>query len=387
MNELIPPPDPLGIPSPVWIFQFLYILTLVLHIIFMNYILGGTFIVMLNEWFAGKDPKVAKANSILVKVMPFSLSLAITMGVAPLLFVQVMYGQFFYSANIMMGGFWLLLLALVTIAFYMIYVLIAKRSNDQTSNSWTRFGITLNTLLFFTVAFLWTNNAILTENPKYWPDIYTGARSVIAPDLSLWPRYLHNVIGAVAVAGLWMCCIARFQARHHPENQQTADWMERNGMVWATIATVINTVVGFAYLGVMPLVMEEFMKKFMGNGILFVGWSISIVTAILALVHMILALVKPEKKGFLWGAVGLIVLTLFGMVMGRSLIRYIQLEEYFTVSELTVRPHYGSLILFLVTFLIGLAVLGYLIYMILKIPPKSNDSVSQFEEESPQSES
>ena len=41
MTELIPPADPLGIPTPVIVFQFLALLTFVLHLIFMNYILGG----------------------------------------------------------------------------------------------------------------------------------------------------------------------------------------------------------------------------------------------------------------------------------------------------------------------------------------------------------
>lgn len=366
MNTPVPPPDPLGIPSPPGVFMFFEIVTLVLHFVFMNYVLGGTIIIAINEWLYGRQPAVAKGNAILLKVMPVALSLAITMGVAPLLFVQVLYGQFFYSANIMMGSWWMLILALVIVGFYMIYILIAKRpALDQTSPL-IRFGLLLNCFIFATVAFLFTNNATLVENPQAWPDIYARIKSFVAPGSELLPRYLHNVVSALAVGGLWIAVIGRYQLRYYPDPSETPQWMVRNGMLWAIGATSVNILVGLWYLFAID---ENLLREFMGNGILFVGWAISLITGIVALIYMVLAFMKPQRPIFLWGAVTLTAITLAGMAMGRELLRLMAFQEHhFELGQLVVRTHASSFIFFLITFALGLGILAYMMWLVWQIP-------------------
>ncbi|HOJ61058.1 MAG TPA: hypothetical protein PK878_12290 [bacterium] len=376
MTELIPPADPLGIPTPVIVFQFLALLTFVLHLIFMNYILGGMVILTVNEWFFGKNPKAAAANVILAGVMPVALSMAITMGVAPLLFVQVLYGQFFYTANIMMGGFWLLIAGLVIVGFYLIYVLIAQRPEGGTPNLLTKLISLVAMILFFAVAFLYTNNAVLTENPDYWKAIYTGERFAAAPDPTLWPRYLHNVTGALALAGLWCAAIGRYQVVHHPARADAGQWMVKNGLHWAAMATALAMILGGIYLYSLGI---DRIKAFMGNGILFVGWSISVMTAILSLVCIAMAMMKPDNAKLLWGSIGLAGVTLAGMVMGRELVRMISLQSYYTPQNLMVRQGDTSLYLFLATFLLGLGVLVYMLRMVWTLPPALPESDAQSE--------
>jgi hypothetical protein len=369
MNGLIPPPDPLGIPSPPFVFQSLAWLTFVLHLIFMNYVLGGTIIVTLREWLYGKDETVAKSNHLLVRIMPFSLSFAITMGVAPLLFVQVLYGQFFYSANVMMGGFWFSIIGLVMAAFYILYIILANRPSSSGATLLSKLLLLVNTVLFLCVAFLYTNNATLVENPAYWPDIYAGVKSVIAPDPSLIPRYLHNVIGAVAIAGLWIAVIGGYQLKFHPDNEPVARSLIRTGLLWATIATVVEIVSGGVYLYSLGL---ERISLFMGNGFLFVAWAISVVTAILCIITLIMALINENNGKFITGSVVLFVITLVGMVMGRDLLRVISLKENagFSIDQWIVIPSTSSLVFFLITFVLGLFVIGYLVYLAWSLPSK-----------------
>lgn len=373
MNPLIPSPDPLGVPTPPSVFVFFSIVTLVIHFIFMNYVLGGTLILAVNEWLFGKDRAVTHANHLMLKVMPFSLSMAVTMGVAPLLFVQVLYGQFFYSSNIMMGGWWLLILALVAIGFYMIYILLAKRPANYESTTLTKSGLLINAIAFLGVAFLLTNNATLVDNPRYWQDIYNGTRSFIAPDRSLWARYLHNVISALAVAGLWMAIIGRYQLRYYPHHKEMADGLIRRGLMWTAGATTVNILVGFGYL----FTLSDRMADFMGNGPFFVGWSVSVITGFLALVLSAMALMKPDKPNLIWGAVSSMAVTLLGMAMGRELIRIVSLKDHYGWDELVVRPSYSSFALFLVTFVIGLGVLGYLVKLVWSLPLAEPDGTGR----------
>lgn len=358
MNELIPPADPLGIPAPAWVFEFLYVLTFFLHIIFMNFILGGMLIILWNEWVNSKKPHVLTANKIALKVMPSALSFAITMGVAPLLFVQLLYGQFFYTSNIVMGFYWFSIFILVMIGFYLIYILISQRSKTNEPNFIVRIVSVIAWIIFLFVALLFTNNAVLTENPHYWEAIYTGQASWLAPDPALLPRYLHNVIGAVAVGGFWIAAIGLIQRNYHPERSETADFMYKQGLLWSLVATAIEIMVGFYYT--MAIGMDR-LKEFMQGGIWFYGWAASVVLALATLLLLMMAYMKPEKPRLLWVAGGHLAATLFGMSMGRYLLRKVSLADQFSVSELTVNPSYSSLVLFLVIFIMGLVVLAWLL--------------------------
>ncbi len=365
MNGLIPPTDPLGIPAPPILFQFLGWLTLVLHFIFMNYVLGGTLIVTVNEWLFGGRPNTSQANYWMVKIMPVALSLAITMGIAPLLFVQVLYGQFFYTANIMMGWGWMAILGLVMLAFYLLYVMIAVRPEDKKATIFTRLIVLVNLVLFLTVAAIFTNNAMLVEKPDLWQAIYAGERSFIVGTSEFWTRYLHNVTGAIAIAGLWVAGIARFQLRYHSSKADAAEWMYKNGLLWGKTGTLLAIILGLAYLGMLG---GDRLKAFMGNGIMFVGWTVGVLTAFASLAFLIVAFIKRDQPKFYWGAVLTAFLTLFGMVMGRDLVRAISLEQYYTFADLTPNFEWTSLYLFFGTFVIGLLVLAYMIRLLWTIP-------------------
>jgi hypothetical protein len=47
---------------------------------------------------------------------------SVNFGVAPLLFVQVLYGHFFYASSILMAVFWLAVIPLLIAAYYAAYL-------------------------------------------------------------------------------------------------------------------------------------------------------------------------------------------------------------------------------------------------------------------------
>ncbi|MCA9413896.1 MAG: hypothetical protein KC944_21970, partial [Candidatus Omnitrophica bacterium] len=107
--DLIPSPDSLGLPAPVWLLLLLHDVTQTIHFLFMNFVLGGSWFLLWLHFGRKVDWKEQLYQRCL-SVLPVALSMAITFGIGPLLFVQVLYGQFFYTANIIMGHFWLGLL-------------------------------------------------------------------------------------------------------------------------------------------------------------------------------------------------------------------------------------------------------------------------------------
>ena len=82
-----------------------YIVTLVIHLVFMNYVLAGSAYLSTRTLLL-QHPRDPLAD-MLRDWLPFALSGAITAGVAPLLFIQVLYKKQFYTANLLLFGRWM----------------------------------------------------------------------------------------------------------------------------------------------------------------------------------------------------------------------------------------------------------------------------------------
>jgi cytochrome c len=95
MNPDLPSPLPDPLPAPAWLWQVLLVFTFVLHIVPMNLVMGGSF---LAAWSISRrnEPHTELARQ-LVRMLPPAQALTITLGVAPLLFLQVLYGQLFFG--------------------------------------------------------------------------------------------------------------------------------------------------------------------------------------------------------------------------------------------------------------------------------------------------
>ena len=122
--DLVPAVDATGLPGPPWLFHLLLVFTFVLHMVFMNLALGGTLLAWVSHVRArGRpdDPNGVLAGR-MMSVNGYAISMAITTGVAPLLFLQVLYQQFFYSGTILLGWIWFGLLVLLIVGYYAAYL-------------------------------------------------------------------------------------------------------------------------------------------------------------------------------------------------------------------------------------------------------------------------
>ena len=92
------PMFPFGLPSATAFYLTLYLLTFALHHALMHYVLAGSIYVAIVSWLpsGGKRPRLELPLAATIRDwMPFFLSAAITAGVAPLLFVQIVYPKHF----------------------------------------------------------------------------------------------------------------------------------------------------------------------------------------------------------------------------------------------------------------------------------------------------
>ena len=87
---LIPGTD--AIPVAWGWFEFLLLLTFVLHLLFMNTMIGAAVISLVDNFRARKGPLIGSLGWDISRKLPWIIAFTVTLGVAPLLFVQVLDG-------------------------------------------------------------------------------------------------------------------------------------------------------------------------------------------------------------------------------------------------------------------------------------------------------
>lgn len=184
---------PFGFPQPTAFYLTLYLLALVLHVVFMHYVLAGTACLAAAVIF-GRDGRLPNIANPLAETlrdwMPFMLSAAITAGVGPLLFVQLLYATPFYTANLLLFLRWLLILPALIVGFYLLYLQKSKLVAGWPL--WMRLLVGGGALVCFAfTAWSWTENHLLSLDSAAWPRQYASGSLFYAsretvPRLALW---------------------------------------------------------------------------------------------------------------------------------------------------------------------------------------------------------
>jgi hypothetical protein len=348
----LPALDPAPLPAPAWLFHLLLVLTFFIHVLFMNVTLGGTVIAALHGLLAKSgDAPGRRLGRLLVGFLPTSISFTITTGVAPLLFIQVLYAQFFYPATILVGWIWLGLLVLLLAGYFCVY-LYKYSAGAGGIAAWQA----VSGLCFLAIASIQTLVNVLQLTPSRWIAVATGGQPICA-DPTMFPRLLHFILGSVAVAGLFLAVLAVEKEHRRPDSLNR--WLAQQGVRWALIATALQVVDGFWFLFVLPRsVQAAVMGGQASETTLFVsGISLGLLTLIL-----LSRIVNPIRERWLMriATVGL-VLTLFSMVMLRDAVRGLYLAPLIRLRELPTRTQVDVLILFLVVFVLGLATVGWMV--------------------------
>ncbi len=348
MNPLVPTPDILPVAWG-W-FQFLLLLTLPLHLLCMNAMVGSAAIALYAR-LRPDEPSRRLAHE-LAKILPFLVAFTVNFGVAPLLFNQVLYGHFLYVSSILMAVFWLAVIPLLILAYYALYLY------DFSFNKAGRTGsllLAVALLIFFSIAFIFTNNMTLMLDPLKWTAYFQNDHGTILnlADPSLIPRYLHFITGALAVGGLIVAVFGKIRERRDAELGAVAIRLGMNTFAWLTLSQVL---VGSWFLVSLP---RNIMLLFMGGDTL----ATALFIAALLLVLLALAAGFRRRVYAAAGAAGALVVL---MSFLRAYVRTGFQNPYFSVDALTVVPQYSPMVLFFLSLLLGLVCIGWMIGKVVK---------------------
>jgi hypothetical protein len=344
MDRFIIPQADLIPVSWGWL-QFLLLLTFPLHLLAMNAMVGGLAIGIIQH-IKGGDVQKKLAHRIAV-ALPLVIAFVVNFGVAPLLFLQVLYGQFVYSSAVLMGIFWILIIPILIVGYYGAYLY------DFKFKSLGGFGPVIAICVFIlllVIAFFFSNNMLLMSLPERFTEYFSqkNGTQLVTDNVTFWPRYLHMVCGALAVGGLFVGLLGRFKKTEDPE---LASYSERLGMKVFFVLTLVNVVIGFWYLLSLP---KEQMMLFMGKNL---GATLVLLIAFLAAAGALA--VSYTKK--LWLAFFHAVLLVVLMTFLRSWLRSGYLSDFFTLDQLQVLPQYSPFVMFLSTLVAGLICIAWLL--------------------------
>lgn len=256
-----------------------------------------------------------------------------------------------YASSILMAFYWLLIVGILILTYYSTYIY--RQTYDRSAELHTVLSGGIAAALL-AVTFLFTCNLALMVNPESWPAYFDNPQGTLLnlTDPTLIPRFLHTVLASLAVGGLAIALYSDFKKE---QSDTASDEGVAVGMNWFAWATILNFGVGTWYWGSLP----ESVRALSGTGGAFflIFLLLGIVGAIFSLIYGLLHRVRP--------ALYCLLAALFCMVLVREFARRLSLAPWFKTSDLEIVPQYSPLIVFLLIFTAGVALIWYMIRLVL----------------------
>ena len=355
-----PAVDPIPLPAPIWLLKLLHIVTLALHFVAVEMLLGGLLLAVLLSLFRASPSSLVAARALarrLTVVMPYVINL----GVPPLLFAQVLYGRALYTSSILIGLYWISIIGILMLAYWLLYRFSARLEAGR-SAWWV--GL-IAWLLAGSVARLLSTNMTLMLRPESWRDMYSAsAMGAYLPtgDPTLTPRWLLMMAGGLFIAGLWMVYLA---GRSTFTTDEKCFIAGLGGKVAAAFG-VIYLFAGLWAASVQPVAVKvglasHWLYRFAG----FAGYGWLALVSVAVLLGVYAGFGKVSAAWLSWAVVLVAVLTEIMFTVYRDSVRDLTLlSKGYDVWNRAVETNWGVVGLFLVLFAAGLGVIGWLVSVV-----------------------
>jgi hypothetical protein len=329
-------PDYEFLSAPLWLVTVLHLLTFTLHLVAMNFLLGGVIIVLhaavRRRW---DDPTLVK----FARLFPSATAATVTLGVAPLLFLQLVYPRQMYAAAAVSGWFWMGVIAAVIVAYYALY---RASFTAQATGRVSKLALTLALGGLLYVSLVYSSVFSMAERPDQIRELYARDQSGLVWNPAVGDyivRWLHMVLGAVTVGGFFVGLIGR----DDPKVFATGKMFCVAGMVGAAMT-------GMVYL----MSLDQLIGPLMRTPAV---WALA--AAVLFAVGSLHFLFKKK----FWPAGAMQFLSVMGMVYVRHTVRLLKLAPQFDPAAWRVAPQWSPFLMFLACFVVMLVVLVWMLRM------------------------
>lgn len=244
--------DPAGVPFYPVVMQVLQVITFALHITFVYTSVGGLLVALFG--FTRKDERwqrLAQASLVLAKV---SVSLAIVLAVAPLLFYQIIYDSLWYASANLSAAWYVMSIVLLLIGYYSTWGAYFMKQKPTVATVLTFLGV---------VFLLWVGFIIHVVNyqalyPEKWVAWYTNGGTTM--NTSGWNIYAFNIFRYVAFlvapalsfTGIFLMLYGRYFRGREDMDQSYLEWASHVGAKLALPSAAVWLLSYFLYVLSIP---------------------------------------------------------------------------------------------------------------------------------------
>jgi hypothetical protein len=358
-----PAVDPIPLPAPVWLLKLLHIVTLSLHFVAVEMLLGGLLLAVLLSIFR-KSPEAHVTARALARRLTVVMTFVINLGVPPLLFAQVLYGRALYTSSVLIGIYWIAIIPTLILTYWLLYKFSARL--DAGKSAWW-VGL-IAWLLAGGVARMLSTNMTLMLRPEVWRNMYSASgMGAYLPtgDPTLEPRWLLMMAGGLFIAGLWLLYLAGRSTFTAEEKKFVAGL----GGKLAAGFGLVYLAAGLWAARVQPEVVKaglaghSLYPAYKFAGFAAYGWIALVVVAVL--LGAIAGFSKIAAGWMGWAAALTAVLVEIMLVVYRDGVRDMTLlSKGYDVWDRAVATNWSVVGLFLLLFVGGLGVIGWLVSVV-----------------------
>lgn len=357
-EQLLALRDQAGVPSHPVIFLVLGVLTFALHMAAVQVMLGAA---GLTLWGAfRKHAHWRRLATLMLTTAKVAVSVAIVLGVAPLLFVQVTYDPFWYASNVLSARWVIAFIAVLIGGYLAIYFFYWKNPPKQEGPMRAPWLMGLSVVLLVKVGFIVHVLTYQMNFPELWMAWYApgGIVNPYGSGLHAFhlPRFLFFLALSVPVVGAWLLALRRYLQVRPQEDRAFLDFLRALSHRLTVPGGVVALLLGAWWMFTLPTKMAPFALS---------AWVLVAVLALLATVFLP-RILGPRLDRGLWGyasfAMGAVALILVGTA--REILRYRTLLGSHGYDPLTYRIQmdwYSTLTFFLTFGVLGAATLGYML--------------------------
>ena len=341
--------DPAGVPFYPIVFQVLYILTWALHAAFVLLSLGAMGLSLYGSAKGNQDKHWSILTPHLIQTGKISVSILIVLGVAPLLFTQVIYDPNWYVTNTL-SGMWIFIFVYALIVGYcMYYWYYYAHKAQKTGHSLIGF-VSFGILVF--AGILMHNFAVTSIMPNQWMNMYAPNGVV---NTSGWTfnldmiRLAFMVSLSIPVVGIFLQNYSRFLSTRKDFDASFINYSAKLGTNFAVIGLLISAVL---------FVLWMLQVKYLFH-------PVSLATIVGVVVLLLMAKINSNSY---YTTLVLVVVALLISTM-RELIRFdIMAGLGYSIYDYPMNLEIPSIVMFLSTFLImGFVGVAYLLTMAWKV--------------------
>ncbi len=247
----IPRDIPLSLPAPEPVLVAVLVIFFLMHIVFVNFMVGGA---LLTLWYQVRGLTEKRYDQLaheIAATITANKSIAVVLGVGPLLAINTLYTVWFYTANALTGAFWIGILPLVIAAFLLSYVHKYQWEGMSRAKPLHIALIAIVCALFLFIPLIFLTNINLMLFPQHWGTVEGFFSALMLPNV--FPRYAHFVLACPAMTGLLMVWL--FKRRDDEEIAATGfqrSDLIRKGYQWAFWPTALQFIVGPVALLTLP---------------------------------------------------------------------------------------------------------------------------------------